>query len=267
MTASDPAGLAVRPKRLRSRTWSAVLVILALLFSIIVPIPAATAAEFSDVAGNSHETAITALADSGVLDGTECGTGRFCPDDPIERWVMAVWLVRVLGGDVTSGGTSRFADVDSSAWWSPFTEQLAIRNITAGCRTGPLRYCPQDAVTRGQMATFLVRAFDLAPAAPAGFVDTGGNTHETNINALAAAGITAGCRTSPLSYCPQNAVTRGQMASFLHRASLKQQATAAEISDDVPNIELTDLASGATVNLRSLISGDTAILLWFWAEW
>ncbi len=244
-----------------------ILAAIALVSSIAAPTPPATASDFTDVAGNSHETAIRALADSGVLDGTECGTGRFCPDEPIKRWIMAVWLVRVLGEDITADGGSRFADVDPSAWWSTFAEQLAVRNVTAGCKTGPLRYCPQDAVTRGQMATFLVRAFGLVPAAsPAGFSDTSGDTHESNIDALAASGITAGCRTNPLRYCPQDTVTRGQMAAFLHRAMLQQQA-ATEISADVPDVTLTDLADGQAVNLRSLVTGDTAVLLWFWAEW
>ena len=67
-------------------------------------------------------------------------------------------------------------------------------------------------------ATFLVRAFDLAAAEPAGFADTAGNTHETNIDALAAARVTAGCKTDPLRYCPDRSVTRSQMATFLARA-------------------------------------------------
>ena len=40
-----------------------------------------------------------------------------------------------------------------------------------------------------------------------------------------------------------------------------------EISADVPDVELTDITTGETVNLRSLIPGDKAVLLWFWADW
>ena len=68
------------------------------------------------------------------------------------------------------------------------------------------------------MASFLVRALDLAPADPAGFTDIADNTHEANINALAAANITVGCRKDPLRYCPDQPVKRGQMATFLARA-------------------------------------------------
>ena len=74
------------------------------------------------------------------------------------------------------------------------------------------------------MASFLVRAFQLPPAqTPAGFADTENNTHTANIDALAAAGITVGCATDPLRYCPNQAVTRAQMATFLNRALTNHQ--------------------------------------------
>ena len=178
-----------------------------------------------------HQPAVDALDAEGVFEGTECGGGGFCPDDPIQRWVMAVWLSRILddlepGEDppldaATGGGVvfeSRFADVADGEWWAPHVERLAELGVTAGCATGPLRFCPDEVVTRGQMATFLVRAFGLEEAPAAGFADTGGNTHASSIDALAAAGVTAGCATGPLRFCPGASVTRGQMATFVARA-------------------------------------------------
>ena len=131
---------------------------------------------------------------------------------------MAVWLVRVLDGADPVGSGSRFADVDPDAWWAPFVERLAVLGVTAGCATGPDRYCPDDLVTRGQMATFLTRAFDLESAPSFGFVDISGSAHAAGIDALAGAGVTAGCATGPDRYCPDDSVTRGQMATFLTRA-------------------------------------------------
>ena len=132
---------------------------------------------------------------------------------------MAVWITRVLDqAPESSDARTRFADVDPDAWWASYVERLADLGVTEGCKTDPLRYCPHEAVSRAQMATFLVRAFDLDAAPPAGFADTGGDAHEANIDALAAVGITAGCKTDPLRYCPDQAVTRAQMATFLVRA-------------------------------------------------
>ena len=174
---------------------------------------------FTDIDGSSHQTDIEALTQTGLFERTECPDERFCPNYPAKRWAVAVWLVRVLdGGDPARVDESRFADVDDDEWWVPHLERLAELGVTAGCRTEPLRFCPDGTVSRGQMASFLVRAFDLDEAEPAGFTDTEGTTHEANIDRLFAAGITAGCKRDPFRFCPDSAVSRGQMATFLHRA-------------------------------------------------
>ena len=192
---------------------------------VVAGAPGAAAAQgggFGDVEAGSHKPAIDALDGVGLFEGTLCGEGMFCPGEPIERSVMAVWLIRALGdADVGAAavGSSRFADVDAAEWWAPFVERLAQLEITVGCSQEPLRYCPHRVVSRAQMASFLVRAFDLGEApSSAGFVDTAGSTHESNIDALAASGITVGCSQEPLRYCPDEPVTRAQMASFLARA-------------------------------------------------
>ena len=174
---------------------------------------------FEDDDGGIHEPAIDALEREGILDGTECGEGLFCPEKPVLRWVMAVWLVRALSETRASvAAATAFSDVDPSVWWAPYVERLVELGVTEGCSTEPLRFCPEQSVTRAQMATFLARALELEDAPPAGFVDTTGNVHETRIDALAAVSITVGCATDPPRYCPQKPVTRAQMATFLMRA-------------------------------------------------
>ena len=96
---------------------------------------------------------------------------------------------------------------------------IASSGITRGCNP-PVndRFCPDDIVTRGQMAAFLTRALDLSVPDENPFVDTVGSTFERDIQALAAAGITRGCNP-PVNdrFCPEDDVTRGQMAAFLNR--------------------------------------------------
>ena len=111
------------------------------------------------------------------------------------------------------------------------------------------------------MATFLTRALRLPEASSAGFSDTEGNTHESNIDALAAEGITVGCATEPLRYCPNNSVTRAQMATFLSRAlgliplratqPLPAQQVYAKVAPSIP-IVYSDLSHGSGI----LILGD-----------
>ena len=175
---------------------------------------------FSDDDGSVHEPALNALAARGVLAGMECGEGLICPEEPLKRWEMAVWLVRVLdGADPDPIDESRFVDVDAEPWWAPFVDRLFALEVTEGCRIEPARFCPDRNANRAQMATFLKRAFDLEEADPAGFVDVDADgTHSANIDALAAASITIGCRREPLRYCPDRDVNRAQMAIFLGRA-------------------------------------------------
>ncbi len=168
--------------------------------------------------GGEPFDAVAALAEDGVLAGSECEPGRFCPGDPVPRWLAAVWLVRTVDGqDPEPISTSRFADVDAGQWWAAHAERLAELGITRGCSTEPARYCPDDPVTRAQMASFLETAFRLDPAPAAGFADTHGNRHAAAIDALHNAGITKGCSAEPLQFCPDRATTRIQMAVFLER--------------------------------------------------
>ncbi len=163
--------------------------------------------------------AVAALAADGVLDGTACGPGLFCPGEPIPRWLVAVWLVRVLDGrDPEPVGASRFADVDTGQWWAAHADRLADLGVTRGCATEPHRYCPDEPVTRAQMASFLTRAFRLESVLPVGFTDTGRSGHAAAIDALFDAGITRGCSADPLQFCPDEATSRAQMAVFLERA-------------------------------------------------
>ncbi len=179
------------------------------------------AEEFFDLGdAGVHSETVLALASEGVLARTGCSRGRLCPNEPIRRWEMAVWLVRVLDGDDPGRPRrARFEDVSAGLWWAGHAERLARLRITLGCSTQPRLFCPDDPVTRAQMASFLVRAFDLAEADPAGFEDGSGTGHDAAIDALSAARITLGCSTEPRLFCPQRPTARDQVASFLIRAA------------------------------------------------
>ena len=176
--------------------------------------------------GSEQEESINALYGLGVLTGTECEENRICPNDELTRWLAAVWLVRVLDGDEPPAITeSRFADVNASPmwedsmWFAPHVERLAELGVTVGCSvTAPARYCPDDSLTRDQVASWLVRAFDLDSAASRGFGDAVDSTHEADIDSVVAAGIMSGCSTNPDRFCPQTVVTRGELALYVDRA-------------------------------------------------
>ena len=145
--------------------------------------------------------------------GTDDNTGTD-PDDTVQRAGFT---------DVVAGSTHA-DDIDG----------LYAAGITRGCNQDPLRYCPNDPVTRAQMAAFLARALKLSAAQSAGFTDVvAGSTHADDINALYAAGVTRGCSQDPLRYCPNDPVTRAQMAAFLARALKLSAAQSAGFTDVV----------------------------------
>jgi N-acetylneuraminic acid mutarotase len=117
-----------------------------------------------------------------------------------------------------AGAVGTFDDDDGNIHESAI-ENIAALGITLGCNPpANTLYCPDDYVTRQQMASFLVRTFDLPPGPAGQFTDTAGSVHENDINALAASGITRGCNPpANTQYCPTDLVTRGQMAAFMAR--------------------------------------------------
>ncbi|MDP8957725.1 MAG: S-layer homology domain-containing protein, partial [Actinomycetota bacterium] len=179
------------------------------------------ASAFWDDNGSPHEADINKIYTAGITQG--CGPGRFCPKDPVTRAQMAAFLLRALPGDHDRhllGYRGTFQDVPAGLWYTGYVEHLfdGEHRITNGCGSQPLLYCPEQQVTRGQMAAFLVRALGLAPGGDDRFGDDRGHQFEADINALAAVGITKGC--GPGRFCPDGPVTREQMASFLARAFL-----------------------------------------------
>ncbi len=162
---------------------------------------------------------IETLAASGITAG--CGGDNYCPEDPVTRAQMAVFLVRGIHGSgfnppPATGNT--FLDVGANAFAAAFIEQFFLDGITSGCGGG--NYCPNDAVTRAQMAVFLLRAAHgagfIPPPATGIFADAPLGSFAVDwIEQLAAEGITSGCGGG--NYCPNDPVTRAQMAVFLVR--------------------------------------------------
>jgi uncharacterized repeat protein (TIGR03803 family) len=130
----------------------------------------------------------------------------------------------VVNTDDTIGFLERawladFLDVPEADSFHDFVEAIVRAGITAGCGGG--NYCRNSAVTRAQMAVFLLKAkhgqFYLPPDCTQVFDDVPCPSQFADwIEQLVIEGITAGCGGN--NYCPNNAVTRAQMAPFLLKA-------------------------------------------------
>ncbi len=141
---------------------------------------------FTDIGGSAFEGDIRWLLEAGITSG--CDWNRFCPRDSVTREQMATFLTRALQLPST---TRDFFNDDEGSVHEGSINRLAASGITSGC--GPRRFCPRSSVTREQMASFIARAWRLPSSTRDFFTDDARSVHESDIDRLAAAGITGGC--------------------------------------------------------------------------
>ncbi len=102
---------------------------------------------------------IEQLAAEGITGG--CGGGNYCPSSLVTRDQMAAFLLKAEHGSSYSppACTGVFGDVTCPSLFANWIERLAAEGITGGCGGG--NYCPANPNTRGQMAVFLTKTFNL----------------------------------------------------------------------------------------------------------
>lgn len=239
-----------------------VVVAVAASLAALVAVPASSVAAqpggFIDVLDDAYYSVpVAALAERGVFDDTECEDG-FCPDEPVDRRTMAVWIVRVLDDqDPHSLKESRFDDVDAAGFHAPFIERMAELRITQGCGDGS-GFCPDEYVSRAEMAAFLVRAYELPDAPDPGFTDVADDAwYAVEVAKLAASGITMGCGDGNV-FCPSQDTLRGQMAALLYRAEERKQLTPVELNHAMEGGGVVSVGSTHACGLRT----DGTITCW-----
>jgi len=175
---------------------------------------------FTDVpAASSFYRYIETLLHRGITGG--CAAGQYCPgvSTPREQLSVFVLVAREGAGYLppACAPPSMFIDVPPSHPFCRFIEELARRNVVAGCGGGS--FCPGSPVTREQMALFALRTLDpaLAPPAcstPSLFADVPASSPYCRwIEELARRHVVAGCGGG--NYCPADPVTREQMGVFI----------------------------------------------------
>jgi hypothetical protein len=170
-----------------------------------------------DTDGNTHELAIDCMVWWEIAQGTSATT--YEPATEVSRAQMASFIARLIveaGGELPDTAPDAFTDDDGSVHEDNINKLAAARLVNG---TDEGEYSPQVPVTRAQMASFLVRAYEyVSPnelsASSDYFSDDDGSTHEENVNKSAEAGFTNG---RDGGYQPAEVVRRDAMASFLSR--------------------------------------------------
>ncbi len=129
-----------------------------------VSLPTPVDQGFTDIGSLSSEEqdAINQLAILGVTKGT--GDDQYSPSRTIDRWQMAIFLMRLhllLGFDAPAS-SQMFTDMGNHPAETVLAiHQLFALGITKGCFTNPARYCPERQVSRQEMSSFLARLIRL----------------------------------------------------------------------------------------------------------
>ena len=192
------------------------------------PRPAGCEGRFCDDDDSVHQPGIERVAEWGITTGCDPGDPYlFCPNRQVTRAQMAAFLYRAVaradGEDPPAAGGAELSDVPADAWYRAYA-QWAVSTGVFAAPGG--EFTPNAAVTRADMAIMLVAAFDHLnpsardPAVQGIFADMGGQDRDIQLAAesLHRAGVTRGCVSAPLRYCPDRPVTRAQMATFIVRA-------------------------------------------------
>jgi hypothetical protein len=178
----------------------------------------ATTQVFTDVPPSSYYfDAVDLFSVKGITNG--CGPTTYCPQTAVTRAEMAVFIVRMMlgTGSFPYDPTPYFSDVPVGAFAFEYIQKFYELGITAGC--GPGLFCPNETVSREQMAVFIIKGrygasttFDYTPVPYFTDVPTGAFAFNY-IQRMKEDGITDGC--SATLYCPTNPVLRGDMAIFI----------------------------------------------------
>lgn len=170
---------------------------------------------------------------NGITRGCNPPTNdRYCPENDVTRAQMAAFIIRALEGEPAPGSYSSnpyFSDVPPTHWAFKYVQRIRERGIATGY-PGTTLYGVEDNVTREQMAKMLIMALvsEGRETLPPDNYCTGGSPFtDVDVNSwscrfikrLKELGITRGCNPPTNDrYCPENYVTRAQMAVFLWRA-------------------------------------------------
>ncbi|MBI4903610.1 MAG: SBBP repeat-containing protein [Acidobacteria bacterium] len=185
---------------------------------------AAPATAFDDVPlSNSFADHIFLMKYNGVADFCN-SPATFCPDGLTTRATMSQYIIRALsGGDnFTYTSTPFFTDVPPEHPYFSYIQKMRDLGITVGCSA--TQYCPNNSVTRSEMAAFIVRArLRIRSGQTFTYITSGFFTDVLStdvffpfVQKMKELGITSGCSTT--SYCPNDWTSRGQMAVFIIRA-------------------------------------------------
>lgn len=193
-------------------------VLVSSLFALFLLLPTQLVATspFVDISEDyTHYEGIMALYNEGVISGypTPEGNRSFRPAEPVSREHTAVIFTALLNLNQSTDGVD-YRDIPVDYLYHDAIAEVTAANIFSGSGG---QFLPKNKLTRAQMATVIVRAYNLKEtnATVTMFLDNVPDSHKQNVYILAQHGLTR----QYSDFRPTEPVTRGQFASFLKRTS------------------------------------------------
>lgn len=177
---------------------------------------------FADLSGHWAAGYIGFVTEREIFLGT--GTDAFSPDSGMSRAMFATVVGRLYErsfGEIRASGVHAFADCDYGDYYGRYVDWAAEEGIVEGCGNGT--FCPDEPITREQMAAILYRFADFLGALP---TETDAALHYPDAEAISSwaengalycqtAGIVSG-RTGG-AFAPDETVTRAEAAAIIRR--------------------------------------------------
>ena len=175
---------------------------------------------FTDIGHVQLRDEINKIAAADITVGCESQPPQFCPDQPVTRGQLALFLARtfrLIPSDSYPHDDPGFKDTPS--FLASSAAAVAFASVVEPCDEQQHLFCPDLVVTRGQAAIALARVLKLtASDGEPAFIDTPDPATSDAATALAAAGVTLGCDEQGPRFCPQQDLKRHHLAAFLSRA-------------------------------------------------
>ncbi|MFZ4451641.1 S-layer homology domain-containing protein [Salibacterium aidingense] len=172
-------------------------------------------------------SSIQNLADQGIISGYS--NGEYRPGEEINRGQVAAMLVAAFDLDTDEDVEPPFEDLTSESYFTPYAAAVKEEGLIKG-RENNTQFAAGMDLSREQMATILVRAFDLEPIdgedPNVADLDDVHESHRDNVRTLAQYNITD---TADNMFRPDETVTRAQFAVFLERAMEVDQGEESDI--------------------------------------
>lgn len=195
------------------------------IHAVFVPGEDAFEMPFADIAPDAWcFDAVRYVYENGLMNGTTAST--FTPNATTTRGMIVAILYRLEGSP--DAGTSRFSDVNASAYYASAVAWASENGVVNGYADGTFK--PNNPITREQMAAFLFRYAalkeqDVSPRADLSPFADASQIASYAVEAIQwanAQGLVNG--TSATTLAPKGNATRAQVAVILSRFAQKMQA-------------------------------------------